>query len=79
MVRKHIEATGIGTDLAVALHRIQAARQDGLGIGFDFERQRQRAQVERRFGAAEDAENLFAARNGMSGVQKFFSNLIIGC
>jgi hypothetical protein len=42
-----------------------------MGISFDFERQRKGAQVERRFGAAEDAENFLAAGNNVGSlVQK---------
>jgi hypothetical protein len=65
---------GIEIDLAVALHGVQAARQDAcasVATFSDFDS----AQVERAFGAAEDAENFL--RLGMVWVDWFKSFLII--
>jgi hypothetical protein len=63
----------IGNDLAIAFHRIQPARQHRLGVGPYFERLRDCAQIERRLGAAEDAENFLPAGNGVGSlVQKYF-------
>src|SRR5476649_693667 len=58
---------------AVALHGPESARQHGLCVFGDFEGLGQGAQVKRRLGAAEDAENFLPAGDGVGRlVQKYF-------
>jgi hypothetical protein len=66
VVGQCILAGGIRADLAVALHRIQAAREHALRFRIDLQGTCQCAAVERPLGIAENAEDLLAARNGMS-------------
>jgi hypothetical protein len=68
VVGQSILARGIRAELAVALHRIQAARQDALRFRVHLQGAYQGAAVERPFGIAENAEDFLAAWNGMSWV-----------
>ena len=65
----------VGEDLAVAFHRVQAARQHPHRVRIDLQGARQGFCVKRGLCIAENAENILAAGNGMSRlVQIVFSN-----
>ena len=77
MIGQFEHAGLIRVDLAVALHRVQAARQHFHGVRVDIKGARQCCRVKRGLCIAENAENFLAAGNGMSRlVQIVFSNCI---
>jgi len=64
---------GVRLELAVALHRLQATDQDIHGIGMHLQRFPERLRVERRVDAAEYAENVLPAGDGVGILaQKYF-------
>jgi hypothetical protein len=64
---------GVRLELAVALHRLQATDQDIHGIGMHLQRFPERLRVKRRVDAAEYAENVLPAGDGVGILaQKYF-------
>ena len=73
LVGQREDAAGIRLELAVALHRLQATDQDIHGIGMHLQRFPESLRIERRVDAAEYAENVLPAGDGVGILaQKYF-------
>ena len=68
VVRERVVARRVGAQLAVALHRIQAARQHAFRFRVDLQGSGEGRAVERTLGLAEHAEDFLAAWNGIGWV-----------